>query len=201
MSVVGSKEKTVTVMSGKPSELPIPQPKSATPSFSAAPKGPSYNDAFAQFLQQASKAPISPAKPNRAPSPQTIVQPKEAPQPQEKSQQLSVIQATPPKSNRGRKKKSDLQQQQPNHTVINSQTNQSNLLQDNQRVKTERIPQAQQMYAIQENTVLTQDGKPQKLYYTILNPPSTNNYNHQQQQQVKVNSQYALYGQQQQQSF
>lgn len=198
--VVGSKDKTVTVMSGKPSELPLPQQKPAASSFSAAPKGPSYNDAFAQFLQQVNKTPSStPAKPNKTP-PQATAQPKESPPPstptpQEPNQQTSAIQqTTPPKAKRGRKKKSEVQL--PFQSVINSQPNKSNLQQDNQRVKIERIPQTQQMYAIQENTVLTQDGKSQKLYYTILNPPTTNTYNHQPQQQVKVNNQYALYGQQ-----
>jgi hypothetical protein len=182
-------------MSGKPSELPLPQQKPAATSFSAAPKGPSYNDAFAQFLQQTNKPPISPTK-NSKPPPQANTQPKELPS-QQPSQQVSVIQQTPPKSNRGRKKKSETL---PYQITTHPQPNQSSLPQDNQRVKTERIPQTtQQMYAIQENTVLTQDGKSQKLYYTILNTPPTNNYNLNQQQQVKMNSQYTLYRQQQQQ--
>lgn len=177
------------VMTGKPGEVPIPQPKSAGAIGAPIQKGPSYNDAFAQFLQQANKTP----------------KPKPPPQTQPESQPVSVIQETP-KSNRGRRKKQDttsevqtIQTQQPKiQAIVQPQDqpqiiqNQSNIVAQNQKVKTERIPQSQP-YAIQENTVLTQDGKQQKLYYTILNTPNTgSNF----QQQIKMNANYGLYGQQ-----
>lgn len=181
------------VMTGKPGEVPIPKPKSAIGVTPPVQKGPSYNDAFAQFLQQANKTP----KPRPLP---------QAPPPAQTELPVSAIQETP-KSNRGRKKKEVIPETRNNPPVqvttnhqqqLQSQQqqpvqNQSNVISQNQRVKTERIPQSQPMYAIQENTVLTQDGKQQKLYYTILNTPNTGPNIH---QQLKMNPQYGLYGQQ-----
>lgn len=184
------------VVTGKPSEIPIAPLKPAVSVAAPVQRGPSYNDAFAQFLQQS----------NKAPKPKPIPQ---ASPPQTESQPASVIKETP-KSNRGRKKKEvipEVQSNQPapsNNQTQNQQQqiqyqqqqpiqNQSNVIAQNQRVKTERIPQSQPMYAIQENTVLTQDGKQQKLYYTILNTPNSGPNI---QQQLKMNPQYGLYGQQ-----
>lgn len=172
------------IMTGKPSEVPLPKPKPAT-STTPVQKGPSYNDAFAQFLQQANKSNPKPVPKAAPPAPA-----------QPESQPVSVIQETP-KSNRGRKKKSEVTPDvtnQPAQWISQQQAvqNQSNLISQNQRVTTERIPQ-NQPYAIQENTVLTQDGKHQKLYYTILNSP---NNGQNLQQQMKMNPQYGMYGQQ-----
>lgn len=186
-------------MSGKPSEVALLQPKPtpSTPTTSSSvSKGPSYNDAFAQFLQQATTK--APAPKNTQKSSQNTKQPE------------SEVQ-TPTKSNRGRKKKQpevvqnqEVQQwtTETNQMLQQPLSNQQEVIAQNPRVKTERIPQStQQMYAIQENTVLTTDGKQQKLYYTILNPPTTTSNNCNTQQPNKMSGQYTMYGQQQQQSF
>lgn len=180
-----TKEKTVTVLSGKPSELPIPQVKqNSITNAPSAPKGPGYIDAFAQFIQQSN------VQQQKVMSSSNVKKPPAAALPTQNPQQVSPLQQ---KSNRGRKKK-ELLEQQPNNLQQKINVPQNNLTTQNQKVKIERIPQASsQIYAIQENTVVTQDGKPQKLYYTILNTPS--NYNAS-QQTLKLNGQYAVYGQQ-----
>jgi hypothetical protein len=138
-------------MSGLPKEVPLLQSQLNKPQTTAtnASRGPTYNDAFAQFLQTKTKQPEG--KPATTP-----VASKLNSHLKKEAHQTSVIQ-------HAAKGQVNLQQQQ-NLTVD-----------QNQRVKTERLPQ-NQVYAIQENTIVTQDGEQQKLYYTILDSTSNNSY-------------------------
>lgn len=184
VTVIEGNEKKVTVMSAKPKEIPfLPAPPKPSPSPVINNRGPSYNDAFAQFLQNAKTKPETTKTTSAAPKPLPPDPPATI-----KAQQTSVIQ-TAPKAPRKRVQpqlQTPIQQGQ----LENFENNQ------NQRVKTEKIPQA--VYAIQENTVV-QDGKQQKLYYTILNSPSSPSSNNSTYPQLNVNGQY--YGHQQQHSF
>lgn len=172
-------------MSGLPKEVPSLLQSQANPSTktSNAPKGPSYSDAFAAFLQSAKKAP-EPEKPKSIPSvkqqqPSNQVVKKET----TPSQPASVIQHTAKVANKQKNQ--------------NSMQQQNVVLDQNQRVRTEKIPQStqSQVYAIQENTIVTQSGEQQKLYYTILDSNSSKNAGY---QQNIVKQQYVG---QQQQSF
>lgn len=184
-------------MSGKPVDIPLPQPKVPTNPPVNASRGPSYNDAFAQFLQSSTK-PKTPenVKTNLAKKEPVI-------------QHTSVIQQAPitavsQKMTKNQQKNNLdmileqqlLQQQQMQQYQQYQMQQQTNYVVDqNQRVKTERIPQnfQNQGYAVQENTVLAQDGEQQKLYYTILdsNAPTLNDV-------WRMGNGQQYYGQQQQ---
>lgn len=180
VTVIEKNEKKVTVMSGVPKEVPFLQATTAKPQSAAqnATRGPTYSDAFAQFLQS------SKSKPEAAKVVPVPAAPK-APKKEAPAQKTSVIQHTA----KAVPNTLAQPQQQPQR--------QADLVVDqNQRVKTEKLPQNAQnpVYAIQENTIVTQDGEQQKLYYTILDSSSTNGAFAQ-----TFNKQY--YGQQQQHSF
>ncbi|CAG9809290.1 unnamed protein product [Chironomus riparius] len=194
VTVFEKSDKKVTVMSGKPVDVPLPQPKIPTTPPVNASRGPSYNDAFAQFLQSSNKP--------KAPETVKVNVAKKEPV----VQHTSVIQQAPtkpvsPKVTKIQQKNNLdmileqqlLQQQQYQQYQMQQQTNY--VVDQNQRVKTERIPQNLQnpAYSVQENTVLAQDGEQQKLYYTILdsNAPTLNDA-----WRMGNGSQY--YGQQQQ---
>ena len=194
VTVIEKSDKKVTVMSGKPVDIPLPQPKIPTTPQVNASRGPSYNDAFAQFLQSSSK-----------PKPNEIVK-NNVTKKEPAAHYMSVIQQAPtkpvsPKIPKNQQKtnldmileQQLLQQQQYQQYQMQQQNNY--VVDQNQRVKTERIPQnlQNQAYAVQENTVLAQDGEQQKLYYTILdsNAPTLNDV-------WRMGNGQQYYGQQQQ---
>ena len=169
VTVIEKSDKKVTVMSGKPVDVPLPQPKIPTTPPVNASRGPSYNDAFAQFLQSSTKPKAPETVKSNVAKKEPVVQ------------HTSVIQQAPTKpvpTKSQQKNNLDmileqqlLQQQQTQQYQPYQMQQQNNYVVDqNQRVKTERIPQNLQnpAYSVQENTVLAQDGEQQKLYYTIL---------------------------------
>ncbi|KAG5673222.1 hypothetical protein PVAND_003286 [Polypedilum vanderplanki] len=155
VTVIEKNERKVTVMSGLPKEVPLLQtPPVKAQSQVNASRGPTYNDAFAQFLQNS----------NKVKQPEPVVK--------------SPAAAPKVNNNNNNVKKEPVKQQTSviQHTKGNYQPQQNYVVDQNQKVKTERIPQSQ-VYAIQENTIVTQDGEQQKLYYTILDSTATNNHN------------------------
>jgi hypothetical protein len=206
VTVIQTNEKKVTITSAKPVDVPLPpkpQVKPTTPIINAS-QGPSYNDAFAQFLKQSSKP--APAAPKTSDNLKNIMRASTA--------DGAVTPAKPP-SNRGRKRihpilqpqqqqqwtnlQLQMQQQQPQmHQQHHQQHQYQNEL--TQKVKTEKIQQGNSLanYTIQENTVVNQDGQQQKMYYTVLDSTPNQNFSYPQHFN-KISGQY--YGQQQQQSF
>lgn len=201
-------------MSGKPADIPLPQPKKPSIPQVNASRGPSYSDAFAEFLQASTKPKTNEsvektninAVKKEISKPTSVIQhaskPARAPKNQQKNntnnnsmnenelaleQQLLLHQ----QQMQMQQYQMQLQQQQQNMNSNNY------IVDQNQRVKTERIPQnlQSQIYAVQENTVVAQNGEQQKLYYTILdsNAPTIND-------SWRLNGQQ-YYGQQQQQTF
>lgn len=64
MTVIGTNEKKVSVMSAKPADIPympLPKPVNTTPQVNAT-KGPTFNDAFSQFLNKAQKVEKEPSR-------------------------------------------------------------------------------------------------------------------------------------------
>lgn len=181
-------------------DVPLPQPKVPTNPPVNASRGPSYNDAFAQFLQSNNKPKTPDNVKNNVAKKEPVVQ------------HTSVIQQAPakpvsPKMTKNQQKNNldmileqqllqQQQMQQYQQYQMQQQSINNYVVDQNQRVKTERIPQnlQNQGYAVQENTVLAQDGEQQKLYYTILdsNAPTLNDM------WRMGNGQQQYYGQQQQ---
>lgn len=175
VTVFESTEKKVTVTTGKPIEVPLPQQKKqpTTPQVNAS-RGPTYSDAFAQFLQSSSKPKANEVVKKgerlpirKEPQPKSVKQNKPPAQRSPKNPQKNV----PNESNNLANLHQQMLIHQQQQLQQQSSANVNNYVVDqNQRVKTERIPQnlQSQMYAVQENTVVAQNGEQQKLYYTIL---------------------------------
>lgn len=71
MTVIETKEKKITVMSAKPSSLPkLPVEEVVPQTSKVKPAGPTYSDAFAQFLQGSSKSVESSSPPKLVSIPQ-----------------------------------------------------------------------------------------------------------------------------------
>lgn len=173
MTVIETKEKKVTVMSAKPSQVPniirLPprpqkQPVNAT-------QGSSYNDAFAMFLVGHSKSAEPKQSENQSPaevSLKVVVQ--------SNNERVDLMSQTPPAT--------VLQQNQESWTdkvLKQAQSQQKKALTSTQRVTTERI----QPYVSGQNPVyaVCSNVRPenaQQVFYTIATNPSP-------QQQVKAN--------------
>lgn len=185
-------------MSAKPVDLPPIrlQPQKPQPLPTNATTGPSFSDAFSQFLQGHTRVPSS-----SLPASQTA---STLPKPQTDSTNVSakvIVQAVPQAYQKPAEQKvSEVQQKQEDWTSQVLKQSQQQPLQ--QRVATERIPQSQQqplqqrvtteriqpyvsgqtpVYAIQQN--VSNDNASQ-VYYTIRNAP-----NQSLQQRMKVNGQ------------
>lgn len=220
VTVTSTEEKKVTVVSGKPIDIPLPPVKKPTAPQVNASRGPSYSDAFAEFLQASNKPKGTEAPKNiqkKEPVQQTSViqRAAKAPRPPKIQQKTDVSNVNINNINneinmalqqqlllhqQQQQQQQQLLQQQYQFQIQQQQNNlnmSSYVVDQNQRVKTERIPQNLQSnaYAVQENTVVAQDGEQQKLYYTILDSsaPAIND-------SWRTNGQQ-YYGQQQQQSF
>lgn len=158
-------------MTGKPADLPTLQiqPQKPLPTQQNVSQGPSYNDAFAQFLQNS--------------------KPKEDKKP---SQPIYTAVNTPVK----KEAKTPARRNTKKAIQNPPQVQQQESYQVNQQVPSQNT---QQMYAIQETAVTTQDGQQQKMYYTILDSQQPAIANPTFDQHYKMaNQQQQFYGQQQQ---
>lgn len=164
----------MTVMSAKPSDLPSirTQPLKPQPPPTNATIGPSYNDAFAQFLQGHTRVPVSTTTAS-LPTPVAAATPQINPT---KVSAKVFVQAAPTKLPPQLQKSAEpkvtvVQQKQEEWTNQVLKQSQQKPLQ--QRVTTERIQPyvsgQTPVYAVQQN--ISNDNAPQ-VYYTIRNAPN-----------------------------
>lgn len=161
-------------MSAKPSDLPSirTQPLKPQPPPTNATTGPSYNDAFAQFLQGHTRVPVSTTTAS-LPTPVAAATPQINPT---KVSAKVFVQAAPTKLPPQLQKSAEpkvtvVQQKQEEWTNQVLKQSQQKPLQ--QRVTTERIQPyvsgQTPVYAVQQN--ISNDNAPQ-VYYTIRNAPN-----------------------------
>lgn len=175
--MIETKGKKVSVMSAKPSDLQnILPPKvlDTTPKVNVT-RGPSYNDAFAQFITSSSRPPEPPKVANALPS-TTSIQPQLKPQ--------AIQQVTPPPQVVSIVQKK--QEAWTNNVLQQVQQKKLPASTTIQRVKTERI---QPYVSNQQNEMTVQQNvQPgQQVFYTIRNAATIALNSPQQQQNLNLN--------------